>query len=75
LNRREEQSVMWRHACEKHGGDIPSFVMNVTSIFRDDAMLRQITEAVLIGSFYWFYSFYLFTIWQFIEKVRRTKLV
>ena len=49
LNRREEQSVMWRHACEKHGGDIPSFVMNVTGIFRDDAMLRQITEAVLIG--------------------------
>ena len=49
LNRREEQSVMWRHACEKHGGDIPSFVMNVTGIFRDDAMLKQITEAVLIG--------------------------
>jgi hypothetical protein len=23
--------------------------MNVTGIFRDDAMLRQITEAVLIG--------------------------
>ena len=40
---------MWRHACEKHGGDIPSFVMDVTGIFRDDAMLRQITEAVLIG--------------------------
>jgi hypothetical protein len=49
LNRREEQSVMWRHAYLKHGGDIPSFLMNVTGIFRDDAMLRQITEAVLIG--------------------------
>ena len=48
MNRREEQSVMWRHACGKHGGDIPSFVMNVTGNFRDDAMLRQITEAVLI---------------------------
>lgn len=25
------------------------FVMNVTGVFRDDAMLRQITESVLIN--------------------------
>ena len=41
LERREESSVMWRHSCDRHGGNIPEFVMNVTGTFRDDAMLRQ----------------------------------
>ena len=39
---------MWRHAHEKHGGGMPSFVMNVTGVFGDDAMLQQINESVLI---------------------------
>ena len=39
---------MWKHAQEKHGGKIPTYVMNVTEIFGDDTMLRQITEFVLI---------------------------
>ena len=29
LEQREETSVMWRHSCDKHGGHIPSFTMNV----------------------------------------------
>ena len=40
---------MWKHSCEKRGNSVPDFVMNVTGIFHDDAMLRQITEAVLIS--------------------------
>ncbi len=39
---------MLKHAQEKHGGKMPTYVMNVTGIFGDDAMLRQITESVLI---------------------------
>ena len=49
LEQREETSVMWRHSCDKHGGDVPSFTMNVTGMFHDDAMLRQITESVRIN--------------------------
>ena len=39
---------MLRHATEKHNGQTPEFQLNVTGIFRNDAMLRQITEAVKI---------------------------
>ena len=40
---------MWRHCCDRHERNEVSFVMNVTGDFRDDAMLRQITESVLIN--------------------------
>jgi len=33
----------------KHGGVAPLFTMNITWIFYNDAMLRQITESVRIG--------------------------
>ena len=46
---REESFVMWRRSCDSYGGTIPEFVMNVTGTFRDDAMLRQVTESVLIS--------------------------
>ena len=49
LERREESSVMWRHSCDRHGGNIPEFTMNVTGTLRDDAMLRQVTESVIIN--------------------------
>ena len=49
LQRREDGSVMWKHCCERHGGNMVQFVMNVTGVFRDDAMLRQVTESVMIG--------------------------
>ena len=35
-------------ACDRHEGDVPEFVIYVTGTFHNDAMLRQITEAVMI---------------------------
>ena len=46
LEQREQNWVMWRHSCEKHGSNVPGFTMNVTGTFRNDAMLRQISESV-----------------------------
>ena len=40
---------MWSHLCDTHGGEVPEFVMNGTGTFHNDAMLRQITEAVMIN--------------------------
>ena len=40
---------MWKHCCDRHERNEVSFVMNVTGIFHEDAMLRQITESVLIN--------------------------
>ena len=48
LEQREESSVMRGHSCDKHGGAVPDSVMNVAGIFHSDAMLRQITESVMI---------------------------
>ena len=49
LKKRVESSVLWRHSCDNHGGDVPGFTMNVTGTFHNDAMLRQITESVRIN--------------------------
>ena len=43
----EERSAMLRHATSRHQTP-PNFKMNITGVFRDDAMLRRITEAVNI---------------------------
>ena len=43
----EERSAMLRHATSRHQAP-PNFKMNITGVFRDDAMLRQITESVNI---------------------------
>ena len=40
---------MWKHCIDKHERNEVSFVMNVTGVFHDDEMLRQITESVLIN--------------------------
>ena len=48
FDRRAESSVIWRHCRERHGGDIQDFNMNITGNYRNDAMLRQISEAVRI---------------------------
>ena len=40
---------MWKHCCDRHERNEVSFVMNVTGIICDDAMLRQITESLLIN--------------------------
>ena len=49
LGRRAESSVIWRHCKERHDGEIPDFKMNITGNYRNDAMLRQISEAVRIN--------------------------
>ena len=49
LEQREQSSVMWRHSCEKHDGNVPGFTMNVTGMFQNDAMLRQISESIQIN--------------------------
>ena len=41
-------SPLWRHCREAHDGILQEFQMNVTGTFRNDAMLREITEAVQI---------------------------
>lgn len=41
-------SPLWRHCREVHRGEMQEFQMNITGTFRNDAMLRQITEAVQI---------------------------
>ena len=43
-------SPLWRHCLEQHGGEVQTFLMSVTGTYRNDAMLRQITEAVQINS-------------------------
>ena len=49
--KRNKQSVLWRHVCEKHSDDEtpPECTMCVTNIRRNDATLRQITEGVHIN--------------------------
>ena len=43
-------SVMLRHCNESHDGQIQDFRMSVSGMYRNDAMLRQISEAVRIDS-------------------------
>ena len=51
LNNRDlRQSPLWRHCLEVHNGEVQEFEMNVTRSFKNDAMLRQITEAVQIDN-------------------------
>ena len=42
------QSPLWRHCVDEHGGEAQRFEMTVTGSYRNDAMIRQITEAVQI---------------------------
>ena len=41
-------SPLWKHCRDLHGGTMQEFQMKVTGTFKNDAMLRQITEAVQI---------------------------
>ena len=43
-------SPLWRHCVDQHGGRTQAFLMSVTGTFRNDAMLRQVTEAVQINN-------------------------
>ena len=42
------QSVLERHSKEKHHGLVPDFKMNVTGVYGNDAMMRQISESIRI---------------------------
>ena len=48
LEKREKSSVLWRHVQEEHDSQTPAFKMSVTGVYGNDAMLRQISEAVKI---------------------------
>ena len=51
LNRHDvDNSPLWRHCVTQHGGNMQSFSMSITGTYRNDAMLRQITEAVQINN-------------------------
>ena len=43
-----DQSPLWRHCVDEHGGVGQQFGMSVTGSYRNDTMIRQITEAVQI---------------------------
>ena len=49
-SRKVDRSPLWRHCVEQHGGVIQPFQMSITRSYRNDAMLRQITEAVQINN-------------------------
>ena len=48
MGRNVDNSPLWRHCLEEHNGELQRFEMSVTGSFRNDAMLRQISEAVQI---------------------------
>ena len=51
LNRKDlKNSPLWRHCVEKHNRQVQPFTMTITGTYRNDAMMRQITEAVQINS-------------------------
>ena len=43
-----DQSPLWRHCVDEHRGEVQAFEMSITGVYRNDAMIRQITEAVQI---------------------------
>ena len=44
-----EENHMWKHCVQKHNGEEQQFTMHIDRMFRKDAMLRQITEAIQIN--------------------------
>ena len=48
LNEKQEASVLWRHCETQHEGIKQNFNLNVTWVYHDNAMERQIAEAVTI---------------------------
>ena len=48
--RKTKDSVLWRHCRLDHDSKIQNFTMSVIGIFRRDAMLRQVSEAVVLGN-------------------------
>ena len=48
LNSQHPSSPLWKRSMNVQEGTDPDFIMKVTGVFRNDATLRQITEAVKI---------------------------
>ena len=48
LINKEEQSALGKHYREKHTSEIQQFQMNVTSVYSNNAMFRQISEGVKV---------------------------
>ena len=48
VGRNTDNSPLWRHCVDQHGGEMQDFRMSITGSYRNDAMLRQIAEAVQI---------------------------
>jgi hypothetical protein len=49
-NKNVTNSPLWRHCLAEHGGVEQTFRMSITGTFKNDSMLRQITEAVQINN-------------------------
>ena len=49
LNDKNPESDLWEHCRKKHDGNLTSFRMDVIETFKQDPLLRQITEAVRIN--------------------------
>ena len=49
-NTQSHSSALWKHCREKHGSEIQQFQMNVTGVYPNDAMLRQISEGIKINN-------------------------
>ena len=43
-------SVLWEHCTDVHSGNMVDFKMSVIKRYKNDAMMRQIMESVIIES-------------------------
>ena len=49
LDQKLDGCVLWKDALQKQFGSVPDYHMNVTGFYRQDTMIRQISEAVQIN--------------------------
>ena len=49
LENKSEESPLWKHCVLKHGNETTEFKYDVLKTFRNDAMLRQISESVAVN--------------------------
>ena len=50
LGNKEERSPLWKQCRRKHSSEIQQFQVNVTGVYSNDAILRQISEVVKINN-------------------------
>ena len=48
--RKTKDLLLWRHCRLDHDSEIQGFTMSVTRMYRRDAMLRQVSEAVALSN-------------------------